>query len=203
MKDLLNQKWASDTFADPSISVHEKASLFDKIFEECLDKHAPIKKIKIHKNYKRGLSEETLKLIKERDSARLESIRASDCNRHVLALKYRKIRNRVIAKIRKESKEAVIEEIRKNNSPSEYWKTVKTVTLSQENEEMELHENGEVVTDDKQIANIMCPFFKEKIEIIDNWCRETSLFIRKFIIINRLYKPNHIFKPRVLFKGSS
>ena len=70
-----------------------------------------------------------------------------------------KIRNRVIAKIRKKSKEAVIEEIRKKNSPSEYWKTVKTVTLSQEDGEMELHEDGEVVTDDKQISNIMCPFF--------------------------------------------
>ena len=39
-----------------------------------------------------------------------------------------------------ESKEAVIEEIRKKNSPSEYWKTVKSVTLKSEDDEMVLHE---------------------------------------------------------------
>ena len=61
--------WDSPVFANPSVSVHEKAELFDKIFEECLDRHAPIKKIKVHTNYKRGLTKETLKLIKERDQA--------------------------------------------------------------------------------------------------------------------------------------
>ena len=99
------------------MSAHEKSALFDKIFENCLDRHAPIEKIKIHKNYKRGLSKETLALIKERDLARIESIRACDVNKHILAIKYRKLRNRVIAKIKKESKQAVIDEMRKNNSP--------------------------------------------------------------------------------------
>ena len=49
IQDLLNQKWDSPTLADPSVSVHEKAALFDSIFEACLDKHAPIKKLKVHK----------------------------------------------------------------------------------------------------------------------------------------------------------
>ena len=50
LQDLLNEKWDSPIFADPSTSVHEKAALFDKIFEDCLDRHAPIKRIKIHTN---------------------------------------------------------------------------------------------------------------------------------------------------------
>jgi len=58
----------------------------------------------------------------------------------------------VIAKIRKESREAVIEEIRQKNSPSEHWKTVKFVTLTSK---MVLHEKGKVVTDDDELANIM------------------------------------------------
>ena len=85
-------------FANPSVSVHEKAALFDSIFEKCLDRHAPIKKVKVYSHYKRGLSQETIKLIRERDKARLDSIRASDCNKQVLAIKYRTLRNKVISK---------------------------------------------------------------------------------------------------------
>ena len=44
----------------------------------------------------------------------------------------------MIAKIRKESKEAVIEEMRKNNAPSDFWKTVKTVTLPPEDQKIEI-----------------------------------------------------------------
>ena len=168
LQDLLNQKWDSQVFADPSVPVHEKAALYDTIFENCYDKHAPKKKFKIKKNYKHGLSRETLKLIRERDLARLESVRASETDKHILAIKYRKLRNRVIAKIRKESKEAVIEEMRKNNAPSDFWKTVKTVTLPPEDQKIEIHEKGEIIRDEKQVADVMCPFFKEKIEIIDS-----------------------------------
>ena len=61
-----------------------------------------------------------------------------------------------------------MEKIRKSNSPSEYWKTVKSVTLTAENEDLVLHEKGKIVTDDNEIANIMCPFFKEKVEDIES-----------------------------------
>ena len=128
LNDLMESRIAllstSHVLADPSISVHEKATFYDKLFESCLDIHAPIKKIKIHMNYRKGLSQETLNLIKEGNQARLECIRATDTNRHVLAIKYRELRNRIIAKIRKESKEAVVEDIKRNNAASECWKTV-------------------------------------------------------------------------------
>ena len=167
IQDLLSQIWDSPILADPSVSASEKAAYYDNLFESCLNRHAPIKKFKIHQKYRKGLSQETLNLIKERNKARLESIRATDTNKHVLAIKYRKLRNKVIAKIRKESKEAVIEDIRRNNSPSEYWKSVKSITLSQDDEEIELREDGKLITADQEIANIMCPFFKDKIEGIE------------------------------------
>ena len=59
LQDLLKQEWDSQVFADPSVSIHEKSALFDKIFENCLDRHAPVEKIKIHKNYRRGIKRNT------------------------------------------------------------------------------------------------------------------------------------------------
>ena len=57
--------------------------------------------------------------------------------------------------------------VRRNNAPSEYWKTVKSITLSQDDDEIELSEQGKLISNDKEIANIMCPFFKDKIEDIE------------------------------------
>ena len=54
LQDLLNQEWDSPIFANPSVSAHKKAALYDKIFEECLDRHAPIKRIKVHIHYKKS-----------------------------------------------------------------------------------------------------------------------------------------------------
>ena len=52
LKDLAKMRW--EYIGCENQSVHESAHIFNKMFEECLDKHAPIKKIKIHKHYKRG-----------------------------------------------------------------------------------------------------------------------------------------------------
>ena len=79
------------------------------MFDKCLDRHAPIKKIRIHTNYKRRLSKPTYALIRERNFARLRVIRADDRSRRVLAQNYRKARNAVTSRIRKEAISAVRE----------------------------------------------------------------------------------------------
>ena len=109
-------------------NVHESADVFNRMFEECLDRHAPIKKIKIHTNYRRGLSDETLALIRERNFARLRVIRADGANKHVLAQKYKRARNAVTSRIRKEAILAVRERLMESKTPSEYWKTIKEMS---------------------------------------------------------------------------
>ena len=64
MKDLTNQPW--ETVIDPKKTVHEQSQTFDQIFKETLDRHAPIRKTKIHDNFRDGLSETTKKLMRER-----------------------------------------------------------------------------------------------------------------------------------------
>ena len=46
-------------------------------------------------------------------------------------------------------------------------KSVKSITLSPDVDDMELSVDGKLVTNDKELADIMCPFFKEKIEGIE------------------------------------
>ena len=54
----------------------------------------------------------------------------------------------------------------KSNSPSEYWKTVRELSPSSD-DGMVLMENGVKITDEKEIGDIINPFFKEKVEGIE------------------------------------
>ena len=106
-----------------------------------------------------------MKLIKERDKARIEASRGNRLDRFILVQKYKTARNRVTRRIRKESQQAFIDNLKKSSSPSELWREVKPKSQGQG---MVLKENGEVITDEKEIAEKMNPFFKEKIEKIAN-----------------------------------
>ena len=164
LKDLASMRW--EFVGCEGQSVHESANFFNKQFEQCLDRHAPIKKIKIRPHYRRGLSEQTINLIKERNLARLRALRADDANRHVLAQKYKKARNAVTNRIRRESVLAIRESLMKSQTPSDYWKTVKALN-PMDDEGMILEENGVRITDEKAIGDILNPFFKQKVEGIE------------------------------------
>ena len=60
LEDLAAMRW--EFVGCEGQNVHESANVFNKMFEECLNKHAPLKRIKIRPNYRRGLSDKTLDL---------------------------------------------------------------------------------------------------------------------------------------------
>ena len=57
--------------------------------------------------------------------------------------------------------------MRRINSPSAYWRTVKNLDNPNQNQKFQLNENGTLIEDEKQLSDIMCKFYKVKVEDID------------------------------------
>ena len=75
-----------------------------------------------------------------------------------LIKQYKKARNAVTMRKRKDEIESVIEiisVIRRLNCPSAYWRTVKNLDSPNQNKKSQLNENGTLVVNEKQLANIM------------------------------------------------
>ena len=80
-KDFKKEPFLSDlaqlpdwqSLQDPSLNVHQKAEIFDIALESCVNRHACLKRIKVHENYKKGLSRTTKSLINKRNRLRKAS----------------------------------------------------------------------------------------------------------------------------------
>ena len=65
-----------------------------------------------------------------------------------------------------------LDNLKRNNSPSQLWKEVKPKSQSSG---MVLKEKGVIVTDEKELAEIINPFFKEKIQKIASEIPEPNI----------------------------
>ena len=166
IKDLANQPW--EKVIDPSKTVHEQAHEFDKILEDTLERHAPLRRTKIRAHFKEGLSDETKKLIQERDSVRHELKKSlHETRREILSLKLKKARNAVTSRVRKESKMATIKKIKESGSPSEHWKVAKDVSKQAGKDQVQLEEAGQIMDDEKLLSDTFNAWFKKKIVDIE------------------------------------
>ena len=168
--DLAAQPWEDLVGLD----VNKMTEKFDEILEKTLDRHAPVKKIRIHENYRKGLSDETLRLMKERDQARKEVSKCQAEDRDSLVEKYKKARNSVTARIRTEAYQDTINQLTSVEGPSHCWKKVKSINNSSKDTNPELIENGQTVKDEKELTNIHNTHFKDKIEKIEREIPKTD-----------------------------
>ena len=103
-------------------------------------------------------------MIKEREQARQNYKHACESDKERLHTIYRIARNKVIAKIRRDERMATINFIKQSGKPSDFWKAAKQITEPNSAQNMELMEQGVLIKDEKKIADIICTFFKTKIE---------------------------------------
>ena len=77
--------------------------IFTTNINSALDSVAPLKNFQVKSNYKFGISNETKELMKLRDLTREKIKSAKGNERQILSIKYKKLRNSVNQKIRKEN----------------------------------------------------------------------------------------------------
>ena len=170
MKGFTKEKW-NESLArkrweaiGETEDVSEMAKILNKHIQEALDECAPVKKFKIQKNYKSGLKEDTIEMIKDRDKIRKKIGKATEEEKKNLQIEYKKIRNSVTTKIRKDTIAHNEERIEKANDENEIWKVVNDIIAPKSETSWKLNEAGKILEDKKEIAEVFNEFFVEKIE---------------------------------------
>ena len=81
----------------------KKVSLFTKNINNAMNEAAPMKTFTVKSQYKFGLSENTKNLMKQRDQTRCNISKANNQQKAVLMKKYKILRNKTTASIRKDT----------------------------------------------------------------------------------------------------
>ena len=160
---LRNRDWSSIYQIE---DVEGKTSELTKQINEALDECAPYKNVKIRQNFKPGLSDTAKKLIMERDLTRKELSTSKNAEKPMLKAKYKKLRNRTIAQIRKDTIQMNGEKITKAGNERETWKIVNEIVKPKSQTNIVINgPNGET-SDEQEVADLFNTYFVEKISAL-------------------------------------
>ena len=110
-----------------SDEVDSMVSEFQEAVNLALDQIAPVKTFTVRSNHRFGLSEDTKELMRKRDSTR-NAIKSADGGEKVVLLqKYRTLRNKVTAQIRRENIDFNNKRIEAADNEGELWKVTNEV----------------------------------------------------------------------------
>ena len=127
--DLVNQPW--EEVINEKITVHQQAKIFQELLESTLNRRAPLRKVKITPNFRKGLSAQTKELIQKRNYTLKKSNKCKDPNRRkFIRAEYKRLRNEVTFRSRKEGKLSFKNRVKETNIPSEKWKIVREMSQS-------------------------------------------------------------------------
>ena len=104
-------------------------------------------------------------MIKDRDHARA-ALKKSTGEKKILHEKYKKLRNKTTKQIRKDTIMANGKRIDEANNEGEMWKVIKEINSPRNENAWKLVENGETITDEKEVAEKFNHFFINKIETL-------------------------------------
>ena len=158
---LRKQDWNS---VEESEDLNTKVKLFTTFIDAAMDEIAPIKTFTVKSNYRFGLSENTKKLMKQRDVTRSNISKANNQQKTVLMKKYKILRNKTTASIRKDSLNHNQDRIDNAKNEKEIWNIVNDVTNPRKEVKWKLKTESGTETDQQKIADTFNSFFIEKIE---------------------------------------
>ena len=169
MKDFNKTRWIdclrSRNWNNVSTLTHtnEKTEEFTKEINAALDECAPMKRFKTRENFRPGLSEETKKIMAQRDQTRKSIKEAKISEKPGLKARYRNLRNRAVFQMRADTLKRNAERISEAKNEGETWKVINeiikpksTVTITISTPEGEL-------TDEREIATAFNEYFVDKI----------------------------------------
>ena len=157
---LRNRDWSKVT---SMTDVEEKATEFTREVTKALDECAPYKRFKVRRNFQAGLSETAKAIMRERDSTRKNISRANESDRPSLKTKYKKLRNRAINQIRKDTMNMNADRIAKAKNEGETWRVVNDIIKPKNSTPITIRTVAGDVTDEAKVAESFNKFFVEKI----------------------------------------
>ena len=158
---LRNRNW---TKVSNATDVNNMTTEFTNEVTIALDECAPYKKFKVRKNFQPGLSETAKELMRERDSTRQNISRAADRDKPSLKAKYKRLRNRAINQIRKDTLNMNADRIAKAKNEGETWRVVNDIIKPKNSAPITIRTSAdEDITDETEVAEAFNKFFVDKI----------------------------------------
>ena len=170
MKNFTNEAWKESLAKQNWIAINnepdldKKVDIFTKLITNSLDEVAPFGVITIRSNFKFGLTDETKDLMKQREAARIKIKSSVGNEKQVWNMKYKKLRNTVTSRIRKETIDHNNNRIDNANDENEVWKVAKEIINPMKENLMTMKVNDKLTEDPLLIANTFNSFFVKKIE---------------------------------------
>ena len=126
--------------------IETAAATFGKVFREVLDIHAPVKTFQVRTNYVPHLSEETKKLMEEREALKEEATKTGD---EALLKEYKRVRNVIKSRLEPDKSNYYENKFASPNlTPKNAWNTVYKILGSDNNKAP-----TKIKVDDKIISN--------------------------------------------------
>ena len=148
-----------------SRDVNQKAEAFDSIIQLVYDTYAPVKEVKIKRNWNSHLSPEIIAEIKEKNRMGRTLKLFGGFERIRKIIKFKLFKNKLLNKIKKANREFFNRESEKTN----IWKATKRFldpNSAEEDKISKLLNNGSEIIDNKAIADVFMNFFHKKVETL-------------------------------------
>jgi hypothetical protein len=165
-QDLVTQPWEQ---LGETEDVNIMVDMFTCFFLSALDKHAPIKEIKLTNRSQKmiKLSDECKLVMKSRDLIASQIKDRESTPKDILS-KYKSLRNKATKMIRQEKRESIGREINQNPTSKNIWKVINKNIKKSKEHQIKLEEAGKEIDSPAEIAEIFNLYFKEKIEGLRN-----------------------------------
>ena len=160
-KDVANLPWENLVRSDGPHLMTEK---FEEMMTSLLQKHAPLREVKINNNFKPGLTKETKRLLKERNFLFRKVTTSDEDKKNELWCLFKKLRNKCTRLVRRDTFNCLQQRVMKSeNSQSGLWKVVNQALKGDRKQDIVLLENGTEVQNPQEILNEQ---FIKKIEML-------------------------------------
>ena len=146
--------------------VNEKTQEFTSQINAALDECAPFKKFKIRDNFKPGLTDETKRMMRERDETRKKIATTQPEDKPAIRAKYKQLRNRCIAQIRRDTLNRNGELIAGAKNEGETWRVVNEIIKPRSNIAIIINGTDGEISDEQEVANAFNGFFISKIDTL-------------------------------------
>jgi len=175
-------------------SVEEMANNLTSKLQSVMSKHAPVRRIRLKKNFQMGLTKSTKKLMRDRDTAKKELYTCSSNERKVRHEAYKRIRNKVKSEIRRGRRSNADKKLKSGENP---WHVVRDLLGDRKSTTLPLMENGKEIENNQDKADAMNSFFVSKVVNLQSkidQSRKEDPIKRISKHVNRHWRPEFSFR---------
>jgi hypothetical protein len=155
--------------------VDDMVTTLESQINKVLDYHAPHKEVKIRPSFKKGLSDESKDLMKERNRLHRKMRKLDGDQKFQIHLQYRQLRNKCVSLQKRDTIKNNVNKFSELTNPTDIWRSTKSVINPRIKTEHQLKVDNDLIQDHSTVAKLFNDFFVSKVEGLRNSIDATGL----------------------------